>query len=231
MQLSVVIPFRNEEENLPGTLENIHRTLLEKEIRFEIVAVNDYSTDSSYSVAQTLQKEMPFLVVEINAGVPGFGSAVAHGLKTSQGKYIAVVMADGAEHATDIVLYYKTISDNNLDMVLGSRFINQSSITNYPFLKLLFNRLGNYYFSYRSGVSYNDFTNAFKIYSRKLIQKISPLNSTDFSITIELCCKALKAGASYQIIPVGWLGRERGYSKFNLYRNSINYIRTFSRYY
>src|SRR5687767_10993685 len=77
---SVIIPARDEEESLPSTIADIHRTFSAEEIQHEIVVVDDGSKDRTWEVLQELQQKFPTLAPTKNTGEHGFGRAVVWGL-------------------------------------------------------------------------------------------------------------------------------------------------------
>ena len=71
--------------------------------------------------------------------------------------------------------YNKLMDEENLDAVLGSRFIKNSKIEAYPIKKLILNRIFNFFVSIIFFNSYNDYTNAFKIYKKNVLLNICSL--------------------------------------------------------
>ena len=76
-------------------------------------------------------------------------------------------MADMSDDPKDLLNYYSEINKKNLDAVFGTRFSNKSLVVDYPIFKLVLNRIFNYSVSLLFLSSYNDFTNAFKIYKKR----------------------------------------------------------------
>ena len=73
---------------------------------------------------------------------------------------------------------------------------------------------------------YNDFTNAFKIYDKKIIKKLEPFVSENFNIFLELPLKIIGRGYKYKIIPISWRNRNKGVSKFKLKELGSKYLFT-----
>jgi dolichol-phosphate mannosyltransferase len=72
---------------------------------------------------KSLQTEIPTLVYFTNKGPNGFGYAVRYGLERFSGDCVAVMMADMSDDPEDLVKYYNTMLEQNVDAVFGSRFI------------------------------------------------------------------------------------------------------------
>ena len=74
------------------------------------------------------------------------------------------------------------------------------------------------------GISYNDTTNAFKLYKRETIDGIKPIISPHFNLTIELPLKAIIRGFSYDVIPNSWHKRQHGVSKLKIKEMGSRYF-------
>ena len=136
-------------------------------------------------------------------------------------------MCDLSDDVNDIHKYYKIMTNNqNLDAVLGTRFAKNSKVRNYPYLKLLLNRLANNIIRILFLSKYNDFTNAFKIYKRTVLLKLFPIVSENFNVFLELPLKVITRKLNYKIIPINWYGRRIGESKFKIKEVGSKYIFT-----
>ncbi|OHB25313.1 MAG: family 2 glycosyl transferase [Parcubacteria group bacterium RIFOXYD2_FULL_52_8] len=216
MKLSVIIPAWNEAEAIPDTLTATHQALVDAHIPHELLVVHDHSTDRTAEVLAELQKQIPTLRVVDNELGKGFGRAIRHGLHEFTGDCAAIMMADMSDDPADLVRYYQTMQRTGSDCVFGNRFMQGGKVYDYPQLKLLINRLGNTVVQALFLLPYNDCTNAFKLYSRKAVERMQPLRSNAFNLTLEMPLKAIVRGCSYQVVPNSWTNRKFGVSKFNL---------------
>ncbi len=221
MTLSVVIPARDEAGSIEATLSSLISTLRRQNIPFEIVVVNDGSTDD------TSARIEPFLGEGVklahNMGRHGFGIAVGVGLELAKGDAVAIMMADGSDSPEDLVRYYEEIQ-KGFDCVFGSRFVPGGRVVDYPWHKLIVNRLANWFIMLAFGLHFNDVTNAFKCYRKEVIAGIQPLISPHFNLTVELPLKAIVRGYSYTSIPISWTNREAGISKLKLKEMGSRYL-------
>ena len=144
------------------------------------------------------------------------GEAIKLGIKNSSEKYLCFFMADMSDSIEDLLRYYQEISKYDLDAVLGSRFITGSKIINYPTKKLILNRIFNKFTQLLFWSDYNDFTNAFKIYKRESLLKLSPIVSENFNVFLEIPLKLIYRGYSYKIISINWANRKVGNVKFKI---------------
>src|SRR6266850_6844223 len=109
MLLSIIIPARNEEGCIVETLDKFSRALEDASIRYELVVVDDGSTDSTAALVRSFATERPGGVLVTNTGRNGFGAAIREGLRCATGEAVAIVMADGSDSPADMVTYYRIL--------------------------------------------------------------------------------------------------------------------------
>lgn len=221
--ISIIIPAKNEEVNITKTIEGITNTFGQHNIDFEIIVVNDGSTDST---ADTVRK-ITFAdsrVRLINNDPPyGIGNAIKRGLECFEGSYVIIAMADASDDPNDMVRYVKEV-EQGYDCCFGNRWTKEARVTNYPIHKLILNRMVNWWISFIFGIRYKDITNAFKCYSRKAIKGIQPILSHHFNVTVELPLKALVRGYSYSVVPTNWYNRKAGKSNLKIQEMGSRYL-------
>lgn len=221
--LSILIPARNEAKNLPFTIQRIVETLDKASVPFEIIVVNDHSRDKTSEVATLISKKDPRIKLVNNTHAKGYGFAVRQGLEVFSGGAVVIFMADLSDDPEDVIKYYKTIL-KGYECAFGVRFCRQAEVKNYPFPKLVLNRLGNLFIQLLFWLPYNDISNAFKCYSRKAIEGMSPLISCHFNLTVEMPLKAVIRGYKWCVVPTNWHGREKGISKFKVKEMGSRYL-------
>ena len=224
MKLSVVIPAHNEEGCIEGTIVNLHKELSAASIAHELLVINDNSRDSTEEILLRLQKTIPELRYINNRPPNGFGFAVRCGLDNFSGDAVAVYMADASDNPKDLVKFFKTMEQENVDCVFGDRWTNNSLVTEYPRGKLLLNRLVNFFIRIIFGLRYSDVTNAFKLYKRQVIVGVQPFLSHHFNLTVEIPLKAIIRGYSFTIVSNDWIGRKAGISKLKLKEMGSRYL-------
>jgi len=223
MKLSVVIPAHNEEGHIKNAVESIKNVLVRESIEYEIVVVNDNSTDKTVEIVSNLEKQDSGIRLITNKGRNGFGFAVKKGLEKFTGDAVVITMADSSDDPEDIVKFYRKL-EQGYDCVFGTRFVKEAKLVDYPLFKLLLNRAGNIFIKLLFGLKYNDVTNAFKCYRREVIKGVSPILSHHFNLTIELPLKAIVRGYSYTVIPTNWYNREEGVSKWKIKEMGSRYL-------
>ena len=223
MTLSVVIPARNEAESIGSTVRGVVNTLNSEGIEYEVLVIDDSSTDGTAAVAEALAKEFRRVRCVRSPYGRGFGLTVRAGLERFEGDAVAVMMADGSDSPRDLVRYQRML-DQGYECAFGSRFMPGSAVHDYPRVKLVINRLANLAIRILFRHGYNDTTNAFKAYRREVIDNIQPLLSNHFNLTVEMPLKAIVRGHSYAIGPVSWTNRIRGESSLGLREMGSRYV-------
>ena len=221
--LSIIIPIRNEYENL----DNIERQFTNylNEISYEAILIEDFSTDNTFNKALEISNNNKNFIVLKNSQ-KGLGGAISFGIKKARGEFICVMMADFSDDITDLKKYYNLIKEKNLDAVFGSRFINGSKINNYPKKKLILNRIFNFLVKILFLNNYNDYTNAFKIYKAEVLKNFLPLVSESFNIFLEMPLKVISRNYKFEVIPISWEGRKKGKAKFDIKELRSKYLFT-----
>jgi dolichol-phosphate mannosyltransferase len=224
MKLSVVIPAHCEEDSLGPTVDSIRETLINHNISHEILIVNDNSRDNTEKVCRALTGKYESVKYVTNHGPNGFGYAVRYGLERFTGDCVAVMMADSSDSPDDLVRFYITMVEKNVDCVFGNRWIRGGKTVDYPFTKKILNRIANRIICIVMNIRYNDTTNAFKLYRREVIAGLKPFLSPHFNLTIELPLKAIIRGYTYEVIPNSWINRKHGTSKLKIKEMGSRYF-------
>jgi dolichol-phosphate mannosyltransferase len=220
--LSVIIPARNEEGHIANTVQNLAVALRQAGIVYEILVIDDDSSDGTERILATLSAHTGVRYIN-NPPPNGFGLAVRRGLAEFRGEAVAIVMADGSDDPADVIAFYRKL-EGGYDCVFGSRFVRGAHVTDYPKFKLVLNRLANLMIRTLFLVRYNDVTNAFKVYKRSAIAGIQPLLSHHFNLTVELPLKCIIRGYRYTVLPNSWKSRKQGVSNLRIKEMGSRYL-------
>ncbi len=223
MKLSVVVPAHNERESIGATVEALRVELAAEEIPYEILVVDDASTDGTGEVVGAIAEGDADVRCVRSPRPPGFGHAIRAGLDEYTGDAVAIVMGDLSDSPKDLVRYYRLLQEG-FDCAFGSRFMRGGHVYQYPKLKLVLNRLVNLGIRMLFRHGYNDTTNAFKAYRREVIDHVQPLLSNHFNLTVEIPLKAVVRGHSYAVVPISWTNRAHGVSKLKLQEMGSRYL-------
>lgn len=223
MKLSVVVPANNESGSIEAMISATTQALEREGIDYELLVVDDASTDSTPEVVQAIAAQNSGVRYLLSPYGRGFGLTVRAGLERFDGDAVAIMMADGSDHPEDLVTYFRLLEEG-FDCAFGSRFVRGAQVHDYPKLKLTLNRMANFWIRMLFRHGYNDTTNAFKAYRRSVIDTVQPLLSHHFNLTVELPLKAIVRGHSYAIVPISWTNRKEGVSKLKVQEMGSRYL-------
>jgi len=221
--LSIVLPARDEEGCICSTVEHLHVELRIHNVPHEIVVVDDGSSDRTWELLTALKEKIPALAPVQNLGLHGFGRAIIHGLNNMKGDAVVIMMADESDDCRDVVQYWKLLNEG-YDCAFGSRFLKGGGVIDYPRVKLLLNRLANFFIKTLFAIRLNDTTNAFKAYRKEVIEGCRPLIAPHFNLTVELPLKAIVRGFSWTVIPITWRNRRTGEAKLKIKEMGSRYL-------
>jgi glycosyltransferase involved in cell wall biosynthesis len=168
MDLSLVIPLLNEEESLPELTAWIERVMDEHHYTYEIIFVDDGSTDNSWEVIQQLRARNPHVKGIKFQRNYGKSAGLNEGFKAAQGEVIITMDADLQDSPDEIPELRRMILEDNLDLVSGwkkKRYDNRLT-------KNLPSKLFNAAARRMSGIKLHDFNCGLKAYRKKLVKSI-----------------------------------------------------------
>jgi len=222
VELSIVIPARNEEENIEKVVKSIIPYI--NKIKTEIIIVNDHSLDNTENIGAFLSKKYSFVKIINNEGLPGFSNALLSGFKFAKGEYILPIMADMCDEVRIIPAMLEKAKEG-FDIVCGSRYIKGGKKIGGPKFQGFFSWFVCKSLHYLINLPTNDVSNAFKLYKKQIFDYIK-LESNGFSISMEITLKSYFAGFKITEIPTIWYGREKGKSKFKLSK-TFSYVKLY----
>ena len=223
MEISVVIPAQNEEGSIVAAIDGAVAVLERESIAYEVLVIDDGSTDSTRELVDAVAERNPRVRCMRSPYPSGFGMAVRAGLENFSGDGVAILMADQSDNPEDLVMYHHILAEG-WDCAFGSRFMPGAVVTDYPPLKMIFNRAANLFIRTIFRLNYNDTTNAFKAYRREVIETVSPLLSKHFNLTVELPLKAVTRGHTFKVVPTSWTNRTTGEAKLAMREMGSRYL-------
>ena len=213
----VIVPTYNEIENI----ELLIKAVLELPEAFDLLIVDDNSPDGTATVVNEIAIRYPNRVfLEKRKGKLGLGTAYIHGFKWALKRdyeYIFEMDADFSHNPNDLIKLYQTATNEQMDMVIGSRYVKGVNVVNWPMSRVLLSYGASKYVQFITGMPICDTTAGFVCYSRKLLEQIN-LNNIKFvgyAFQIEMKFKAYQKKCTYKEIPVIFTDRTRGNSKMS----------------
>jgi dolichol-phosphate mannosyltransferase len=134
--ISIIIPTYNERENITPLVERLSRTLAGH--KFEILIIDDNSTDGTIDVVSALSTKYPVKAI-VRASERGLATAVLHGFKYAQGNIIGVMDAD-LQHPPEINADLLKAIENGADMAIASRYIPGGGVPNWGLLRRIISK-------------------------------------------------------------------------------------------
>lgn len=220
--LTIVIPARNEEENIEYTIDSII-PFIDRDST-EIIVVNDHSSDRTEEIVKTILKKEPIVKLVSNVDEPGFANALKTGFRHAKGEFVLPVMADGCDHAETISLMLDKARDG-YEIVCGCRYMKNGGKEGGPRLQGFFSKFVCLSLYYLTKIPTKDVSNAFKLYKRDILQKLH-LKEKGFAISMEITLKSFFKGYKICDVPTFWSGRKKGKSKFKLSK-TFPYVRLY----
>ncbi len=149
--VSVILPVFNEADNLEPLAKDVVAALEETGRSYEVIFVDDGSTDQSLDVLKTLQRTLPSVVVIEFRRNFGQTAALAAGLRAADGEIVVTMDADRQNDPRDIAMLLKEI-DQGMDLVCGWRHERKDGL----WLRLLPSRVANWLISTTTDVKLHD---------------------------------------------------------------------------
>jgi len=213
MKTAVVLPTYNEKDNLTKMVQEIFGLKIND---LEIIIVDDNSPDGTGKLAEKLKKEDNRIHVIHRLGKLGLGTAYLEGFKLALDKgadYIFEIDADFSHNPKRIGDFLKEIK--KADLVIGSRFIKWGK-NNIGFLRRLTSRMGSIYARLILGMSISDCTGGFQCFRREVLENINfhEIHASNYAFQIEMNYRVFKKGFRIKEIPIIFIEREKGKSKF-----------------
>jgi len=224
MDLSIIIPMFNEAENAEHTLARVEESLASFQGDYEIIAVNDGSTDNTLEVLQGiagLNKRIKVVSYPRNIGR---GMALRKGFCEARGEVIVSIDADLSYSPHYILELIKTLEDNpDVDFVLASPYMPGGGVKNVPFLRLWISKLGNKILRFTMPNRIYTSTGIFRAYRKKVLDSLE-LESDGKEIHLEILSKAMALGFRAKEVPTILTSRKRGKSKFKFKRTATSHL-------
>ena len=217
--VSVLVPIFNEVNGIKDVINEIKEVLTEAKINFEIVAIDDGSTDGSLEVL----KDIDGIRIFKHLKNIGYGSAIKSGLRKSVGKYIVIIDADGTYPVKMIPKLITELKDQA--MVVGARAISSENIPTFrkP-MKWIIGKLANYL----TQTKIPDLNSGLRAFRRDIAMKFYQMYPKGFSFTTTITLAMHCNGFDVKYIPITY-GKRIGKSKINPIKDTINFLQLIYR--
>jgi glycosyltransferase involved in cell wall biosynthesis len=185
--ISIIIPTLNEATNLPLLFDRIHKSLTAAKLNYEIIIIDDNSTDNTFNIALTLAKKYNVRVA-IKKGNIGKAYSLLEGFEIAKNDIVCMIDADLQYPPEEIVPMYKKLVELGVDIVITERIAMKSSrvrrlstkVFNLVFAKAMF------------GLSY-DTQSGLKLFRKSVLESIE-ISPSPWSFDLEFIVRSLEAG-------------------------------------
>jgi dolichyl-phosphate beta-glucosyltransferase len=214
VELSIIFPAYNEAERILPTLRSFYNYFSKKNLTFEILVVDDGSTDSTVRCVEELKREIQNIRIIRSPENRGKGHAVRVGMLEATGSIRIFSDADGSTPVEESEKLLKPLLENKADVVIGSRYLPGSLIVQkQPYFRRLWSRLSNLIVQRILLPGIGDPHCGFKAFSAEAAEKIFSKSTVDeWSFDLEILAFANKFSFRIQEVPVEWAndGRSKG---------------------
>ena len=219
MKLDIIIPVYNEDENIVRLLK-----ALEDEIvcNFRVLICYDSESDKTLKYVKNkniINKE----ILLIKNPKQGPNSAIIEGINSSKAEIILIYMADDFDNIKLINNMINLIERGN-ELIIPSRFITGGKMLGAKKIKKMITIVGSYLIYYFARIPFKDCTNAFKMFSANLKDKIKLDSTTGFTFAMELTTKSYLSNLKIIEIPSIWIENKNRKSNFKIFKWLPYYI-------
>lgn len=214
----IIIPTYNEKDNIRSIIEAVFG--LEK--AFDILVVDDGSPDGTAAIVhEMIECDYPdrLHIVE-RSGKLGLGTAYIHGFRwgiQNGYDYIMEMDADFSHDPNDLPRLYNACVEDGADIAVGSRYIKEGSVENWPMRRVLLSYFASVYVRMITFLPVRDTTAGFVCYRREVLEKIDldKIKFIGYAFQIEMKFAAWQLGFKIKEIPIVFTDRVAGESKMS----------------
>lgn len=222
MEVSVIIPMYNEEENVLHTLQEV-KNVLRQYSPFQIIAVDDGSADNTLTLLEQYASENQEVEVLKHPVNMGMGKALVTGFKNAKGKVIVTLDADLSYDPNYIPLLVWKLHEENADVVIGSQYMHGGKTEGIPFIRLFVSKMANRIVGYSMNENISTVTGILRAYRKEVLDSIE-IESRGTAINPEILSKAIALDFKIIEVPVTLKGRELGESKVQFKSTTISHL-------
>ena len=214
IDLTILLPTYNESSTIEKMLDAITTTIPPK-INVEILVIDDDSPDGTSKIVDSyIQKSNDAILFRVHTrkGKRGLSSAVIDGINLATGKFVLVMDSDFSHPPNMISNMYDELINNELDIVIGSRYVEGGKYEEWPLTRKLISKIGNSLAGLWLGLDVKDSMTGLFALKTDLIKNLS-FEAIGYKILLEILVKT--KGAKVKEVPFVYVNRQEGSSKFS----------------
>jgi len=219
---SIIIPAYNEEGSIRTVVQNINNKLTNSDSQYEIVVVNDCSTDNTRK--EVLEMDIPVRLIDHTMN-KGYGAALKTGIQQSRYDLIVITDADETYPNEMIIELVSSLVSSDYDMVIGSR---TGAIVNIPLIRKPAKWAINCLANYLTRTKIPDLNSGLRVMKKDFVLNHMNILPDGFSFTSTITIAALTNNNPIQYIPINYYPR-KGSSKIRPIHDTLNFIQLIIR--
>ena len=212
--LSIILPTYNESLTIEKMLDAI-ATAIPSRINTEVLVIDDDSPDGTSKIVNSYIQKSGGIVsfrVHTRKGKRGLSSAVIDRINLATGKFVLVMDSDFSHPPHMISNMYDELINNELDIVIGSRYVEGGKYEEWPLTRKLISKIGNSLAELWLGLDVKDSMTGLFALKKDLIKNLS-FEAIGYKILLEILVKT--KGAKVKEVPFVCVNRQEGSSKFS----------------
>ncbi len=228
MKVAVVIAAYDEAGNIGALTERLVQTLDSlPETSWNLIYVIE-GTDGTVDIARGFARQRTEIEVLYGEQPSGLGRAFRRGFDAvaADADFIVTMDADLNHQPEEIPRLLECMRENNADIVVGSRRLQESSEHGTPAWKRALSQMGNRCMHVFMGMRISDLTSGFRIYKMDALRQIA-FNSAGFAFLPEILIQGTSRGLKIVEVPISFVFRSSGESKLRIGPTSVSYLRLF----
>jgi len=220
MDLSIVIPAYNEADGITPTLEQLAETMAGSGLEYEIVVVDDGSTDGTSETVEHLVARLERVRLLKHPRNRGYGAALKTGIRSARAEIVTITDADGTYPNERIPELHRQLVESEAAMVVGSR---TGANVHIPLLRRPPKAFLRWLANYLSGSRIPDLNSGLRVMRKAPIVACFNLCSDGFSFTTTTLMALLARREPVVFVPIDYHART-GNSKIRPFRDTFNFL-------
>lgn len=201
-KISIILPAFNEEIRLAHSVKETIKTFEDFKVPYEIIVIDDGSTDNTLDVAKNLSAQNKQVIVRQNRENRGKGRALKQGFRGASGDYVVFLDSDLELHPSQISTFFDIMNLDNADVVIGSK-MHPNSVVEYPFDRKITSKVYFWLVKILFFLPINDTQTGIKLFKYEVLKKVFPrMLVKEYAFDLEMLVLAHHYGFKIAEAPV-----------------------------
>ena len=219
MKIAIMLPTYNERQSIETLIPQLAELEIEG-IEISILVIDDSSPDGTADFVESLN--LSNVDILRRSKKDGLGNAYKAGidkvLQDSQVTHLVSMDADSSHRIVDLIKLIEVAKDDqNIDLIIGSRWISGGGIENWPASRRFLSKLGTRYAQWALNLEIKDLTGGFRIYPRETLERLDlrQITSNGYCYQIEMAYAIAHLNGQIIEVPITFVERREGVSKMS----------------